>query len=149
MCCFSRLSAVDVFFFWFRWTKEKKYMFGFSIPYTYILQLLTHIWSMFPFYTPWKHQKTKGFPGVFRGYKMGILAKNGLNWLFFLCYIFSGFTFIFANISIKQVRSFFSEIFKLFLIFSASSCNFAQTLASLYMPDHVQLKALTHIYSYL
>ena len=29
---------------------------------------------MFPFYTPWKYQKTKGFAGVFRGYKMGTLA---------------------------------------------------------------------------
>ena len=23
--------------------------------------LLTHFWSMFPFYTPWKHHKSKGF----------------------------------------------------------------------------------------
>ena len=36
---------------------------------------------MFPFYIPWKHQETKG---AFRGYKMGILARNGL--IFFLIY---------------------------------------------------------------
>ena len=36
----------------------------------------THFWPMFPFYTPWKHQKTF----VFRGYKMGTLAKNGLTY---------------------------------------------------------------------
>ena len=41
---------------------------------------LTHFWPMFPFYTPWKHQKTKvfWFSGVFRGYKMGTLVRNGL-----------------------------------------------------------------------
>ena len=33
---------------------------------------------MFPFWTPWKPQKTFGFLIVFRGYKMGILAKNAL-----------------------------------------------------------------------
>ena len=26
-----------------------------------LFELLTHSWSMFPFYTSWKHQKTKGF----------------------------------------------------------------------------------------
>ena len=37
---------------------------------------------MFPFYTPLKNQKTKGFlvfsggSGVFRGYKMGTLATE-------------------------------------------------------------------------
>ena len=36
---------------------------------------------MFPFFTPWKHQKTK-FPGVFKGYKMATLVRNGyLTWL--------------------------------------------------------------------
>ena len=43
---------------------------------------------MFPFFTPWKQQKTKGlkiknqrFSGVIRKYKMGTLACNGLsNW---------------------------------------------------------------------
>ena len=40
---------------------------------------LTHFWPMLPFYTPWKHQKTKGFSGVFKGYKMGKLARNGLS----------------------------------------------------------------------
>ena len=33
---------------------------------------------MFPFYTPWKDQKIKGFL-FFRGY-MWILARNVLNW---------------------------------------------------------------------
>ena len=32
---------------------------------------------MFPFYNPWKHQKT-WFSGDFRGYKIGTLAKNEL-----------------------------------------------------------------------
>ena len=35
---------------------------------------------MFLFYTPWKHQKTKAFFGVFRGYTMGTMAKNGLTY---------------------------------------------------------------------
>ena len=34
-------------------------------------------------YTPSKHQKTKGFYGIFRGYKMGALARNGLYITFF------------------------------------------------------------------
>ena len=39
----------------------------------YVISLfLTHFWPMFPFYTHlW-------FSGVFRGYKMGTLARNGL-----------------------------------------------------------------------
>ena len=37
---------------------------------------LTHFWPMFLLYTPWRHQKPK-VSGVFRGYKMGTLAKNG------------------------------------------------------------------------
>ena len=37
---------------------------------------LNHFWPMFPFYTPWKHQR---FFGVFRGYKMWTLARNRLN----------------------------------------------------------------------
>ena len=36
---------------------------------------LTHFWPIFPFYTPWKHQKTEGRNW---GYKLGILARNGL-----------------------------------------------------------------------
>ena len=40
--------------------------------------ILTYFWPIFPFYTPWKHQKT--FSGVFRGYKMGILSINWLTW---------------------------------------------------------------------
>ena len=28
----------------------------------YVICSLTHFWSMFPFYSPWKHQKTFGFP---------------------------------------------------------------------------------------
>ena len=33
---------------------------------------------MFPFPNPWKDQKAKG-SGVFRGYKMGTLVRNGLS----------------------------------------------------------------------
>ena len=36
---------------------------------------------MFSFYTPKEHRKTKGFFGVFRGYKMETLVWNGLTWL--------------------------------------------------------------------
>ena len=36
---------------------------------------LTRLWSLHPFYTPRKRR----FSGVFRGCKMGTLAKNGLN----------------------------------------------------------------------
>ena len=43
--------------------------FEIAIPLT-----LTHFWPMFPFHTPWKHQKTEGRNW---GYKLGILARNG------------------------------------------------------------------------
>ena len=39
---------------------------------------LTHCWTMFPFYIPWIHQKAISYFGVFRGYKIWILAKNRL-----------------------------------------------------------------------
>ena len=34
--------------------------------------------TMFPFYTTWKHHKNRKFSGVFRGYKMGRVAWNGI-----------------------------------------------------------------------
>ena len=40
---------------------------------------LTHFWPMFPFYTPLKAPENQRFAGVFRGYKMGRLVRNGLN----------------------------------------------------------------------
>ena len=40
-------------------------------------------------YTPSKHQKTKGFYGIFRGYKMGALARNGLYITFFFLHFTS------------------------------------------------------------
>ena len=39
---------------------------------------LTHFRPMFPFYTPWKRQKTRGFSDVFRGYRKRTLAWNRL-----------------------------------------------------------------------
>ena len=38
----------------------------------------TRFGPMLPFYTPWKHQKTIDFSGVFRSYKMGTLVRFGL-----------------------------------------------------------------------
>ena len=34
-----------------------------------ISEFLTHLMSLVSFYTPWKHQKTKRFAGVFGGYR--------------------------------------------------------------------------------
>ena len=51
-----------------------------SINHLSITQL-THFWSMFPFYTPWKHRKTYGFSGVFRGYKTGTFARDELRFV--------------------------------------------------------------------
>ena len=47
---------------------------------------------MFPFHTPWKHQKTFGFSGFFRGYEMGILTRNGVNWKSSKCIIIISFS---------------------------------------------------------
>ena len=41
---------------------------------------LTYFWPVVSFYTPRKHQKIKGFLGVFRGYETGTLARNGLRY---------------------------------------------------------------------
>ena len=41
--------------------------------------LLTHLFPMHPFSTPWKHQETLRFSGVFRGQKKGALGTNGLS----------------------------------------------------------------------
>ena len=46
---------------------------------TSLYSLSTHdIWPIFPFYTPWKHQKTFGFLVFSGGYEMRILASDGL-----------------------------------------------------------------------
>ena len=37
---------------------------------------LTQFWRMFPFFTPWKHQKNFWFSGVFRGYKNGSIGQK-------------------------------------------------------------------------
>ena len=39
---------------------------------------LTHLFPMYPFSTPWKHQKTVRFSDVFRGKRRGTLETNGL-----------------------------------------------------------------------
>ena len=44
-----------------------------------IFPILTHFQPMFPFYILWKHQKTKGFSGVFRVYKMGTFSPKWVN----------------------------------------------------------------------
>ena len=38
--------------------------------------ILTHLWPMSLFYTSWK----QWFSGIFRGYKMGTLVRNRLNY---------------------------------------------------------------------
>ena len=40
--------------------------------------ILTYFTPRFHFYTLWKHQKTLSFPDIFKGYKNGKLAWNGL-----------------------------------------------------------------------
>ena len=40
-------------------------------------KILTHFWSMFPFYTPENTAKSRS-SGVFSGHKVGTLARNGL-----------------------------------------------------------------------
>ena len=38
--------------------------------YCQLKPFLTHFWPVFPFYTPWKHQKTKGF----------LVFSGGMKW---------------------------------------------------------------------
>ena len=49
---------------------------------------------MFPFYTPWKRQKTKGFHGVF---KMKTLVKKLLNEIYALSCFQNGINGKFRN----------------------------------------------------
>ena len=47
--------------------------------------IFTHFWPIFPFYNPLKTPEYHRFSGVFKGYKMGALARNGLiNCLYFI-----------------------------------------------------------------
>ena len=39
---------------------------------------LTHCMPLVSVYTPWKHQKTRGFSDVFRGYRKRPVSLNGL-----------------------------------------------------------------------
>ena len=80
------------------------------------LMSLTHFWPMFPFYTPWKHQKTKGFL-VFSG---GTKWEHWPNWVkqpsnlhstlfmisFFSCCLDSSHC-----VKSVQIRSFFWTVF--------------------------------------
>ena len=43
--------------------------------FPWLVLSLTHFWPMFPFYTPWKHQKTKGFLVFSRDIKGNIGKK--------------------------------------------------------------------------
>ena len=53
--------------------------------------LLTQFWPIFPFSTPWKHQKILWFSGVFRRYKMGTFSKNG--YIYLLLYLQANFEY--------------------------------------------------------
>ena len=44
-----------------------------------LIDRLPHFWPMFSFYTSWKHHKTFVFLVISSEYKMGTLAKYGLN----------------------------------------------------------------------
>lgn len=50
--------------------------------WTRFYPILTHFWLMFQFLHPLKTPENQRFSGVFRGYKMGALARNG--WICFL-----------------------------------------------------------------
>ena len=52
--------------------------FGFIFNLIDELQFLTHLFPMFPFYTPLKTSENQRFSDVFRGYKKGTLGRNGL-----------------------------------------------------------------------
>ena len=59
------------------------YHFGILLIITYSIMddiILTHFRPMFPFYTPWKRQKA-------RGYRKGTLAWNGLKALHYIKFI--------------------------------------------------------------
>ena len=44
----------------------------------FLYYLLTHFWSIFPFYTPWRKSENERFFVVFRRYEMKTLTRNGL-----------------------------------------------------------------------
>ena len=48
------------------------------LQHCYFLVVLTRLFPMHPFSTPWKHQKTVRFSDIFRGWRKGALRTNGL-----------------------------------------------------------------------
>ena len=52
----------------------------------FICTLLTHFYPIFPFYTPLKTPENQRFSGVFRGYKMRALVRNGVIAVLPKCY---------------------------------------------------------------
>ena len=59
-------------------TEVFKYLNGLSPDFISEVFMLTHFLPIFPFYTPLKTPENIRISGVFRWYKMGTLAKNGL-----------------------------------------------------------------------
>ena len=55
-----------------------KYCIVFTKLIVFFLPFLTHFWPMFPFYTSWKHQKTKSYL-VFSGAYMGNFGQKWVN----------------------------------------------------------------------
>ena len=56
--------------------------------------VLTHLFPVHPFSTPWKHKKTLRFSDVFRGWREGTLGTNGLINLLIKHKLFLGLLFI-------------------------------------------------------
>ena len=108
-CCFYASLAVQYFYFFGRFTvnlKEKKLLLATILSIekentgterqskiiiiyrrsSLLHFFLTHFMPLVSFDTPWKHQKTSGFPmfsggieSVFRGYRKRPVPWNGLN----------------------------------------------------------------------
>ena len=55
-----------------------KYCIVFTKLIVFFLSFLTHFWPMFPFYTSWKHQKTKSYL-VFSGVYIGNFGQKWVN----------------------------------------------------------------------
>ena len=69
---------------------------------------LTYIEPMFPFGTPWKHQKNLRFSDVFRGFQKGAFVQYGLTWKAWkvLSHINFLLFFIFFELNFQVARTF-------------------------------------------
>ena len=74
------------------------------LQHCYFLVVLTRLFPMHPFSTPWKHQKTVRFSDIFRGWRKGALRTNGLIERYSRKFLFQRTAFSLQSICFRSSR---------------------------------------------